>query len=341
MNPSYTVAHLVQVDEDRQAKRARCTPPTRAAASRDDEEGDSISPMYDRFVRNGGESIMQMTNFADGKLDRLCQVVKDFVVLRWNVRRGKKYGVEVRHNALAIPLRVFVEDANAKWGMRELVAAGKSFSNFRARSSIPYGLCDGRSIYYSDKHNLHDYKVEVSVLPTGTAINRTQHYPGHVSDIEVFRKNQAFHSQNLQTSEEDKHLQDDASLEAKYPDEASRRTSAFRAITPHKKQPGATLSNEQLDEIDRISHDRVLVDNYFGRLTSLWAVCSDKYRWAEGSYDILFKSCVALTNYHVHLNPMRAEDGDSYHNYLGRLLSIGKDAIAKRMLSQKRYRKRR
>ncbi|KAE8965604.1 hypothetical protein PR001_g28675, partial [Phytophthora rubi] len=46
-------------------------------------------------------------------------------------------------------------------------------------------------------------------------------------------------------------------------------SSHFRAITPNKKQPGETLSIEQLEENDRIAHDRVLVENYFGRLTSL------------------------------------------------------------------------
>ncbi|KAE9262562.1 hypothetical protein PR003_g33497, partial [Phytophthora rubi] len=114
-----------------------------------------------------------------------------------------------------------------------------------------------------------------------------------------------------------------------------------RAITPNKKQPGETLSIEQLEENDRIAHDRVLVENYFGRLTSLWAVASDKYRWSESSYDTLFRTCVALTNFNVHLNPLRSADGDSYSSYLGRLLSIGEDVIAKRKTSQKRYRNRR
>ncbi|ETL48551.1 hypothetical protein L916_01859, partial [Phytophthora nicotianae] len=62
----------------------------------------------------------------------------------------------------------------------------------------------------------------------------------------------------------------------------------FRAITPFKKQPLRELTLEQMETNDRIAHDRVLVENYFGRLCTLWAMCSDKYRWDEGNYDMFF-----------------------------------------------------
>ncbi|OWZ02717.1 hypothetical protein PHMEG_00025676, partial [Phytophthora megakarya] len=262
-NPSYTCAHEEAIEESvaplaKLTKivipSARCTPTARAAVSWDDEKGDSMSPMYDRFIRNGGESIMQMINFAGGQFNRPWQVVEDFVMLRWNVGQGKKCkfgGKDVMFMALASLKHCskwdvyFVEDMTAKWGMRELVVVGNIFSNFPG------------------KHSIHGYKVNVSVLPTGKAINCTQHYPGH----------------------------------AKYPDEWALLadkgyqgfSTHFRAITPHKKQPCETLLIGQLNETDQISHDRV-----------------------KGGYDILFKSCVSLTNYHVHLNPMRAEDGDHY-----------------------------
>ncbi|OWZ06262.1 LOW QUALITY PROTEIN: hypothetical protein PHMEG_00021509 [Phytophthora megakarya] len=307
---------------------------------------------------------MQMINFAEGEFYRPWQVVEDFVMLRWNVGRGEKCkfgGKDVIVMALAslkhcskwdvmasgfainppkfqktvlkyVPMLSHSSTStssriSAKWGMRELVVAGKNFSNFQSacyttdvtfqEAYIPSGLCESRSIYYSGKHSIHGYKV--NVLADGQGNHCTQHYPGHVSDIEVFRKILAFHSQNLQKSPS---TPDEWALLA---DKGYQGLSThFRAITPHKKQPCETLLIEQLNETDRISHDRVLVENDFGR-----------------SYDILFKSCVALTNHHVHLNPMRAEDGDHYHTYLSRLLLIGVDAIAIRMLSQKHYQKRR
>ena len=81
-----------------------------------------------------------------------------------------------------------VEDINSEWSTRDLVVAGKTFGNYPCaryatdvtfqQANIPYGLCEGRSIYFSGKHKLHGYKVEVSEMPTGKAINCTQHYPG-------------------------------------------------------------------------------------------------------------------------------------------------------------------
>eukprot|EP00644_Phytophthora_capsici_P012971 jgi/Phyca11/13914/fgenesh1_pg.PHYCAscaffold_5_\ len=150
----------------------------------------------------------------------------------------------------------FVDDVNERWCMRQLVATGITFLNFPCarnatdvmfqQANIPYGLCEGRSIYYSGKRKLHGYKVEVSVLPTGKAVNCTKHYPGHVSDIELFRKNQRFHAQSTKKPEAEKRLQDAGPLVDKYPNDWALLADKgyqglslhFRAITPNKKRPG-------------------------------------------------------------------------------------------------------
>ncbi|ETL31834.1 hypothetical protein L916_15446, partial [Phytophthora nicotianae] len=78
-------------------------------------------------------------------------------------------------------------------------------------------------------------------------------------------------------------------------------------------QPLRELTLEQVEINDRIAHDRVLVENYCGRLCTLWAMCSDKYR----------------------------EDGTNYHNYLKRLRVIGHDTNTKKLAVQRRYREKR
>ena len=72
------------------------------------------------------------------------------------------------------------------------------------------------------------------------------------------------------------------------------------------------MTISEKEENDRISHDRVIVENYFGRLKSLWGVCSHKWEWDRQSYDIFFRACLALTNYSVRCCPLRREDGDNY-----------------------------
>ncbi|ETI31868.1 hypothetical protein F443_21224 [Phytophthora nicotianae P1569] len=46
--------------------------------------------------------------------------------------------------------------------------------------------------WYSAKHKLYGFKVEVSVNPRGLAINCTRHSRGNTADITMFHENQAF-----------------------------------------------------------------------------------------------------------------------------------------------------
>ncbi|KAE9251571.1 hypothetical protein PF002_g4220 [Phytophthora fragariae] len=52
-----------------------------------------------------------------------------------------------------------------------------------------------------------------------------------------------------------------------------------------------------------ISSDRIIVENWFGKLCGLWRICADKYRGAEDFYDDIFQTCAALTNCHIGFYP--------------------------------------
>ncbi|ETL84321.1 hypothetical protein L917_15824, partial [Phytophthora nicotianae] len=60
--------------------------------------------------------------------------------------------------------------------------------------------------FYSAKHKLYGYKVEVSVSPRGFAINCTEHERGNTADITMFRRNEAFHHSTRQKKYEDRTL---------------------------------------------------------------------------------------------------------------------------------------
>lgn len=246
-----------------------------------------------------------------------------------------------------------------KFTMETLVLSGNAFKyhpfaryatdvTFQ-QTNMPTGLMQERSAYYSAKHHLHGYKVEVSVLPNGLAINCTQHYAGREADIEIFRRNHSFHLQHLLKSDSEKHLADDGPMAEEHQgmwavlaDKGYQGLAVdFRAVTPHKKRPLQALSVEQTEANDRLAHDRVVVENFFGRMSSLWAVCSDKYRWSESNYDMFFKACVALTNFHVRILPLRQDDAAKYQNYLKRLRVIGHESHMNRVAVQRRYREKR
>ncbi|KAF4041535.1 hypothetical protein GN244_ATG06208 [Phytophthora infestans] len=90
-----------------------------------------------------------------------------------------------------------------------------------------------------------------------------------------------------------------------------------------RRQSSVPITLEQEATNVAISHDCVIVDNYFGRLCTLWAVCSDKYRWQEPNYELNFRACVTLTNIHVRVHPLRVNDEANYASYQRRLYTIG------------------
>ena len=82
------------------------------------------------------------------------------------------------------------------------------------------------------------------------------------------------------------------------------------------------------------------MENYFGRFSTLWAIMSAKWRWDEKSYDKFSKICLSLTNYHIQIHPLRAEDGESYKRHTRKLLTIGEEISKKRKRQQSEYRAR-
>ena len=91
-----------------------------------------------------------------------------------------------------------------------------------------------------------------------------------------------------------------------------------------------------------VSSDRIIEENFFGRLTKLWGVILSKYRWSEEGYDDIFRLCVALTNFHISFHPLRdEEDATNYKQYKNRNYLIGENIAKNRKLAQKKYRDRR
>lgn len=90
-----------------------------------------------------------------------------------------------------------------------------------------------------------------------------------------------------------------------------------------------------------IMHDRIVDENYFGRLCKFWTIMSAKYRWREKNYGKVVRICIALMNDHVHPHPHRAGEGDSYGNYLLRIGSCGRERSRMRKRQQSEYHARR
>lgn len=88
-------------------------------------------------------------------------------------------------------------------GMTKLMQAGKYFANhpcaryarrvtFQHANQPSASVEEGKN-FYSGKHKLNGCKTEFSILPTGLAVNCTDHYPGSVANIDIFCKNLDYH----------------------------------------------------------------------------------------------------------------------------------------------------
>ncbi|OWZ01313.1 hypothetical protein PHMEG_00027327 [Phytophthora megakarya] len=236
----------------------------------------------------------------------------------------------------------FVKVEETRWTMRELMLTRSTFKNFpytRYASDVtfqhsdqPTGNFNEAKKFYSRKHHLYGHKVEVSVLPKGIAINCIAWSPAATSDYNVFLDNVEFHHSAMQKLEGEADLNDEGPAQDRFENDWAILVEkgyqglqrGFRTIQPKKKARGAPpLSADENRENDRISHDRVIVENFFGRLKSLWGVYSHKWAWDRNTYNMNFRVCLAATNFHVGCNPLRREDGEYYRRHESRLIKIG------------------
>ncbi|KAF0702525.1 hypothetical protein AaE_015869 [Aphanomyces astaci] len=256
-------------------------------------------------------------------------------------------------------MRKYVTAVGEKWTMSQLAAGGHQFKNFPyaryatdvtfQQTNVPSGSYAEKKLFYSGKHHLYGHKVEASVLPNGFAINCTSYYKGSVSDKTIFDENLDFHTANLRKEATDMDLADADDLG---PDRELRwavlvdkgyqgAQRDVRTVLPLKKPMGGILTFEELRRNDRIASDRVIVENFFGRLKTLWGVCSDTYRWNRKTYDVVFQTCMAFTNAHVRFHPLRAEDGDANSQYINRLNAIGAKMVKNKNTAARTYRSKR
>ena len=66
-----------------------------------------------------------------------------------------------------------------------------------------------------------------------------------------------------------------------------------------KKKPRGVLSHVEQRVNRKISSNRIIVNNIFGSLSTLWTIMADKWPWDEKQYDDISWLCLSLTNLHM------------------------------------------
>ena len=70
---------------------------------------------------------------------------------------------------------------------------------------------------------------------------------------------------------------------------------------------------------NKIESNRVIVENFFVGTKTIWEAAELTFCFHDELYAPYFKICVALTNYHIGILPLRKEDRVTKHNYYKRM----------------------
>jgi len=163
-------------------------------------------------------------------------------------------------------------------------------------------------------------------------------HPGARHDLEVFRSNSDEYKTFLQKEE----LEDDDAYWSMMADKGyigADTIEGIVAVVPFTKMRG-NLSRAQKEFNKKLGRARVISENFYGRLKTLWGIMRDKYQGDRARYPTIFLNCVALTNFHVSKNPLRNAEGKWYHDHLRALRQEAEQKKKKRQ-DQNRAAKRR
>jgi len=191
----------------------------------------------------------------------------------------------------------------------------------------------------SGKHGDYGLKIETGHRPDGICVFVSTHHPGSVHDLNIFEKNVAEYQKYLQkTPEELKIMNDQETTWSLMADKGYQGAQNFvRVVLPTKGEGGRA----QNDENRKIAIERIIIENFYGRLKQKFGIIREVYRGDHRHYDQIFKICVALTNYSLEISPLRATDSKFLQSLIGYYETTIQEKKRKKEEALKASRKRR
>ena len=165
----------------------------------------------------------------------------------------------------------------------------------------PSGSFTTKKVYFSGKHFAYGVKVECSHAPDGRLMRFTTHYPGSAHDFRIFKENVHHHTEYLRNGDTFYGILADLGY-------VGIQKFIPTAITP-KKKPILEIDK---DWNYKVSSDRVICENYYGRNKVLWSILRETFRWDLRDYDTVFGVSSAITNYLLQRYPLRNEEHNVY-----------------------------
>lgn len=175
------------------------------------------------------------------------------------------------------------------------------------RVTRPSNSIDARE-YLSGKHRAYGIRLQVLTAPDGRCI----HYGGTISgrrhDIILYEQSR-LPLEILTTV-----TQGDGSRIPMRPailadgGYAGIHTSYPEAIIPKRRRPNTPLRDEDREFNRLLSHDRVVVERFFGRLKGYWGILKRPLRIDKVGVDGLLRILVCLTNLKIQDQPLSSQE---------------------------------
>ena len=161
--------------------------------------------------------------------------------------------------------------------------------------------------FYSGKHKMHCMKTQALVSPTGQLMHHSHCIPGAQHDMSLFRDSGVIEL----IDKENQHCMNTLHAHCTVLGDSGYQGMSNEingGVTPHKKPRNGELNDAQRAQNETINRNRIIVENWFGRHKVLWAMCSGTFRFSHKFYETAWGFCAALTNYHISIHPLRANE---------------------------------
>jgi hypothetical protein len=174
----------------------------------------------------------------------------------------------------------------------------------------PVGRYDEAQRYHSGKHHCYCLKSQVITDRQDAAVLVTSGVPGAMDDMFLFRA----HTGELEELIH-RHAGEPVTILADKGYIGNPGCPHVVLVTAHRKPPLRVLTPEQQQDNAEIGSERVIIENFFGRMRTKFHITSGRWPHREEFYPIVFEICCALVNFDIRSpggSPFKASDGQFY-----------------------------
>jgi len=163
---------------------------------------------------------------------------------------------------------------------------------------------------YSGKHKRHCVKFQCLVNPDGWCIHYCGVFNGRKHDIKVFELSKIPNFfQNKRELRNGQRIFYHPQILADSGYQGAQKNYE-EIVIPIKKPKGGQLNENEKEHNRKLGHDRVIVENFFGRMKSLFGITFNEYRGDIELLKEIIPIVICLTNYHIKEHPLRNPNQD-------------------------------